>query len=256
MLPLRDLQADFIRSLTDPDLAIPSDLSSHTSHQPNKRFNVYRNNVAVSLTEALGAQFSAVSRLLGDEIFEMTARAFIDAHPPTSPLLFLYGDKFPAFLREFKQLQDLAYLADVAQLEWLWSQAYHAADQVPLTMEQLADIPPDKLGAVRFELHPSTGLMSSPFPAVSVWQTNVTDEEVRVIDLDQGGEDALVVRPALEVEVRLIPPGTVELTTQLKRGASLGEAAEAAAATRHDFDLQLALSELLPSGAIVRFETA
>ena len=256
MLPLRDLQADFVRSLNDPDLAIPSDVSSHTSSNPKKRFDVYRNNVAVSLTEALAAQFPAVCRLLGDELFEMTARVFIDEHPPSSPLLFLYGEKFPGFLRNFEQLQDLPYLSDVAQLEWLWAQAFHAADRAPLTSEQLAEIPDDKLESVRFELHPSTGLLSSPFPVVSVWQTNVTDEEVRVIDLGQGGEDALLVRPALEVQVRRIPPGAYVMISELWRGATLGEAAQAAAEQQQGFDLQLTLSELLPSGAIVRFETA
>ena len=256
MLPLRDLQADFVRSLSDPDLEIPSDLSSHSSSNPKKRFDVYRNNVAVSLTDALAAQFPAVCRLLGSEFFQMTARVFIDRHPPSSPLLFLYGKEFPGFLREFEQVQDLPYLADVAQLEWLWAQAYHAADRAPLTPEQLAEIPADKLESVRFELHPSTGLLSSPFPVVSLWQTNVTDEEVRVIDIDQGGEDALLVRPALEVQVRRIPPGACALISELWRGATLGEAAEAAIGQRRDFDLQLALSELLPSGAIVRFETA
>lgn len=256
MLPLRNLQADFVRSLSDPDLEIPSDLSSHTSSNPKKRFDVYRNNVTVSLTDALAAQFPAVCRLLGDELFQMTARVFIDQHPPSSPLLFLYGEEFPGFLSDFEQLQDLPYLSDVAQLEWLWAQAYHAADRAPLTPEQLAEIPPDKLESVRFELHPSTGLLSSPYPAISLWQTNVTDEEVRVIDIDQGGEDALVVRPTLEVQVRRIPPGAHAMISELSRGATLGEAAQAAAEQCEGFDLQLALSELLPSGAIVRFETA
>jgi hypothetical protein len=185
----------------------------------------------------------------------MTARVFIGEHPPSSPLLILYGDKFPGFLRDFGQLQDLPYLSDVAQLEWLWAQAYNAADRAPLTSDQLAEIQPDKLESVRFELHPSTGLLSSPYPAVSLWQTNVSDQEVRVIDLDQGGEDALLVRPALEVQVRRIPPGAYLMISKLWQGATLGEAAEAAAGQQQGFDLQLTLSELLPSGAIVRFET-
>jgi len=256
MLPLRNLQADFVRSLSDPDLEIPSDLSSHTSSNPKKRFDVYRNNVAVSLTDALAAQFPAVCRLLGDELFQMTARVFINRHPPSSPLLILYGEEFPEFLSGFEHLQGLPYLRDVAQLEWLWAQAYHAADRAPLTPEQLAEIPPDRLESVRFELHPSTGLLSSQYPAVSLWQTNVTDEEVRLIDIDQGGEDALVVRPALEVQVRRIPPGAHLMISELRRGATLGEAAQASAGQCEGFDLQLALSELLPSGAIVRFETA
>jgi hypothetical protein len=256
MLPLRSLQADFVRSLGDPDLEIPSDLSSHTSNNPKKRFDVYRNNVTVSLTGALAAQFPAVCRLLGDEFFQMTAKVFIDRHPPSSPLLFLYGEEFPGFLGNFEQVQDLPYLPDVAQLEWLWAQSYHAADRTPLTPEQLAEIPVDRLDSVRFELHPSTGLLSSPYPAVSLWQTNVTDEEVRVIDIGQGGEDALVVRPALDVQVRRIPPGAHLMISELRLGATLGEAALAVAEQQQDFDLQLALSELLPSGAIVRLETA
>ena len=51
------LQTDFARALLDPDRPVPTELTSHTARHPQKRFAVYRNNVVVSLVNALRAKF-------------------------------------------------------------------------------------------------------------------------------------------------------------------------------------------------------
>jgi len=66
-----------------------------------KRYNVYRNNVTVSLINALAATYPAVQRITGVEFFRVMARFHVRATPPTSPLLFEYGRDFPAFIRIF-----------------------------------------------------------------------------------------------------------------------------------------------------------
>ena len=45
------------------------------------------------------------------------AREFVRAHPPSSPLLFLYGQEFPAFMETFEPARSIPYLADVARIE-------------------------------------------------------------------------------------------------------------------------------------------
>ena len=67
-----------------------------------KRYNVYRNNVTVSLIDALAAIYPAVQRITGVEFFRAMARFHVRATPPTSPLLFEYGRDFPAFIETYE----------------------------------------------------------------------------------------------------------------------------------------------------------
>ncbi len=251
MPTLRELQGEFARSVLDPGRAAPEDVTSHTARRPKRRFAVYRNNVYFSLIEALAAQYPAVARLLGRELFTGIAKSYIGAHPPRSPILFLYGEDFPEFLEAAEPLKPHPYLGDVARLEWRWIQAYHAADAAPMSAQALGEIPPEDLVSTRFTLHPSCGLVSSPFPVVTIWEANVGDGEVGPIDAGSGGEDALIVRPGLEVEVRRLSPGARELISALGKGAALGEASERAAGANGGFDLQLALTQLIESRAII-----
>ncbi len=65
---------------------------------------------------------------------------------------------------------------------------------------------------------------------------------------DWRGEDALIARPCLEVEVRRLPPGGAAFLLALAAGRPLGEAAEAALADDPDFDLSCNLAGLIGSG--------
>jgi hypothetical protein len=253
MPALRDLQSAFARSLLDPARPVPAAVTSHTARQPKKRFDVYRNNVYFGLIEALAAQFPAIARLLGKDMFVETAKAYIAEHPPTSPLLFRYGETFGDFLAQAKPLEDYPYLGDVARLEWLWMQAYHGADQTPLNPAELGAIPADQLDGVRFDLHPTMRLLSSPHPIVSIWHTNIVDEEVAPVDLAQGGDDALIMRPTLDVEIQRLRPGAMTLLSHLAQGETLERASAAAAENSDEFDIERVLTDLLQSSLITGF---
>ncbi len=52
---------------------------------------------------------------------------------------------------------------------------------------------------------------------------NVGDGVPRPVDFAAGGEDALIIRPAAAVEVRLLPPGGAEFAASLTAGKSDGQ---------------------------------
>ena len=60
------LQNSFAAALLDSDRPVPKGLTSHTASVPAKRFAVYRNNVVVSLIDALRRRFPAVERIVGE----------------------------------------------------------------------------------------------------------------------------------------------------------------------------------------------
>ena len=80
---------------------------------------------------------------------------------------------------------------------------------------------------------------------------NVDDGVPGPIDLDSGGEDALVLRSAGEVEVRAMPQGGAAFVAALAGGRSLADAAEAATSVSPGFDLAANLAALIGAGLFV-----
>ena len=253
MRDLRESQLGFASALLDPRVVAPADVCCHTSGIVTRRFNVYRNNVVVSLIEALEATFPVVSRLVGDEFFAAMAREFVLAAPPRSPILSRYGSTFPEFLRNFGPVADLPYLADVARLEWLQLRAYHAADAPSLDASDFADLDPGRIAEMVVQLLPSARLFTSPFACVSIWRTNTHDHVVKPVENLHQGEDALVLRPGLETIVLPLPGGAYRFINELGAGKSLGECYAVASGIAPAFDLQFALAALIDCGAITSF---
>ncbi|MBI1330955.1 MAG: DUF2063 domain-containing protein [Alphaproteobacteria bacterium] len=252
MRPLAERQGAFAGGLLDAARPIPSGLFGPDGQASLKRFSVYRNNVVVSLIEALEAAYPATVRLVGEEFFRAMARAYAVAHPPTSPIMLGYGDGFADFIAGFAPARDLPYLADVARIERAWLEAYHAPDAMPLTADTLAPVAQDVAGSLVFQMHPSLRIVRSRYPALTIWRMNVTDGEPVSVDLERGGEDVLIVRPDVEVEVRSLPPGGLEFVRTLAAGHCLEQATEHAIPIE-GFDLAANLAGLLGAGAFIGF---
>jgi hypothetical protein len=254
--PLHERQREFAAALLDPSLSVPPDLVGPDGDSCPKRFSVYRNNVVVGLIEALQANFPAVCRIVGEEFFRAMARAYVVSEPPTSPILLDYGAGFANFIGRFEPAARLLYLRDVARIERAWTEAYHAAEAVPLASAALTAIPTDRVPDLCFAVHPSLRLVCSQFPALTIWRMNVDDGVPSPVDLESGGEDALVVRPAADVEVRSMPPGGAEFVAALANGQSLTEATKSAVSAYPFFDLSTHLTALIRAGIFVGYSFA
>jgi hypothetical protein len=240
--------AVFAGALLDPDLATPAAVAGPKSKAARKRYNVYRNNVTVSLINALAAVFPGTLRITGGDFFRAMARFYVRTTPPTSPLLFEYGYDFPNFIEQYEYAQSVPWLADVARIERAWLDAYHAADIQPLMPHALASIPPEQLAGTVLKPHPAVRIVRSRFPAVTIFTANRSDGQARHVEVVEP-EDALLTRPALEVEVRRLPPGGAIFLTRLIAGESLGAAASEALSNTSSFDLAASISGMLEAGA-------
>ncbi|CAN7482465.1 DNA-binding domain-containing protein [Rhizobium rhizogenes] len=241
-------QAEFAAALLDTDRAIPEGLTAWNGLPPERRFGVYRNNVAIGLISALASRFPVTEKIVGQDFFAAMAHEFVGLHPPRSPLLLAYGDDFADFVKTFEPAREIAYLPDVIRLEAARGKAYHAADAAPLDAALLAAIEPERLASLTFELHPSASILRSAFPMVTIWAMNAGEMELRPID-DWGGEDALVVRPNMTVEIHRLPSGGATFLEALAAGADLATAVETAVAAAPDFDLSANLAGALAAGA-------
>ena len=152
-------QSDFAACL----LAAETD-AAPVSLEPRyrQRFRVYRNNFYHGLGEALGEAYPVVRRLVGDEFFLATARAFIAAHPPSEATLALYGAGFADFLANFPPAQGVAYLGDVARLERARLEALHAIDAT--ACPDAVMLSEQELAAAMLLPHPAMRMVASTYP--------------------------------------------------------------------------------------------
>ncbi len=240
--------AGFTSALLDPEQPSPAVVSGPNGKAAAKRYNVYRNNVTVSLINALVATFPATQRITGVDFFRAMARFHVRATPPTSPLLFEYGHDFPDFIERYEYAQAMPWLADVARIERAWLDSYHAADAEPLTPQALASILPEQLANIVLTPHPATRVLRSRFPAVSIFAANRSEGPVGSIT-ETEPEDALVTRPRLEVTVRHLPSGGATFLLRLIVGETLGAAATAAFANYPQFDLSASIAGMIEAGA-------
>ena len=245
-----DYEGAFAHAVLNADAAVPAPLQGREGRSPERRFAVYRNNVFAGLIDALAGRFPATAKLVGEEFFRAMAREYVEKAPPRSAVLLHYGGDFPDFIAAFPPASAVPYLADVARLEWAWHEAYHAADAEPLSQEALTALAGRADGAA-LKLHPSSRVVESSYPVVTIWELTMRDGEDEPVRLPAGGEDALVLRPALQVTVRRLPPGGAGFVQALMAGEKLPDAASRALDQAPDFDLAVNLAGLMRSGAFV-----
>ncbi len=244
-------EADFADALLNPDRPVPFGITAPDPAALARRFAVHRNNRMLGLVNALRRHFPVVEKLVGEDFFKGLARAYVTAEPPRSPLITRYGDSFPAFIKGFEPAAELPYLADVARLEIARIRAYHAADATALGAAHFAMLDGQLAEDLRIALHPSTEIIRSPDPIVTIWAMNSGERDLATIE-PWRAEDALVARPGLDVEVRALPPGGAAFLQALASGATLGEAAITALADARNFDLTSNLAGMIDAGLAVK----
>jgi hypothetical protein len=238
--------AGFAPALFEPSAPAPDGLLTPS------RYDIHRNNVTVSLIDAIAAIYPAVERITGTDFFRTMARLHVRAMPPSSPLLFDYGRDFPGFIEAYPHAQQMPWLGDVARIERAWLDAYHAADARTLSVADLAAVDPAALVDAVLVPHPAARVIRSCYPALSIFVMNRQPAEPDARLESDIAEDTLVTRPAFEVMVRSLPPGGATLLVALMDGRPLGEAVACAVDDSDAFDLPANLSGIVDAGVFTQ----
>lgn len=244
-------QGRFRVALLDAAQGVPDGLLDGAGGPAGNRFSVYRNNVIVSLSDALRTAFPLLHKLLGGQTFDKLAAAYVRQHPPRSPLMMHYGVDMPAFLKDFAPLKHIGYLPDCARLDLALRHAYHAADTQPLDPATF-QCPPDALMTLKLSLAPAARMLRSAWPLFDIWRVNHETDAPRPRAVPQ---DVLITRPEFDPTPHLLPEGVTTWLEALESGQSFGTAHETALAAFPAFDLAQALSVVLQTGALTEYKT-
>lgn len=250
---LPELQRRFLAALYDDGESGPVDAIAGNGLEPAARLRIYRRSCNEIQIGALRAAYPAVLALIGEAFFDQTARGYRSRYPSGSGNLQGFGARFADYLETLPATRELAYLPDVARLEWLRQQAVLATDAEPLLMDAVAQQLADTDALSRLALHPSVHGLASRHPVLTVWRyaTDPTPEDLQLTGV---GEQVVLWREGGEVAMATPDAASFACIEALKRGDTVADAHAAAKAIDSDFDLPACMGSLAERGLIVALE--
>jgi hypothetical protein len=256
MMPsLHEFQSRFARAVLDRDPGTLRDYVVAGTIGADRRLGLYASNVRHNLCEALLAVYPVVERLVGRPFFDGAAGRYIRSCPSTSGDIQRFGTSFADFLAHFGPAAALPYLPDVARLEWLVHEVFHAADVRPLALERLGELARAEAASLRLTLNPACRLLASSFPVLQIWQANQPDavDDAR-IDADSGGDWLLIRRDGYIVEVQPLDAGQFAMLDALNRGIALEPSYQRALRADPDFALADFIRQRILDATIAGFD--
>jgi hypothetical protein len=220
---LAELQSDFARAVRGDAVAVPRLGIDAVGLTAERRVAVYRNHHQISLAAALAANFPTVVKLVGDPAFHALAVSFLTVAPPRDPCLAAYGAELPGFLEGDPRSQSLAYLGDVARLDWAINLAERADDLPAFDAQDLARMDPADLESLVLAPHPSLTLLQSRYPLLRIraLAAGLQDE----VSLDEGGSRLMVWRRQDAVACTALDGDQFDFVRAISEGVALGSAA-------------------------------
>lgn len=170
MSTLARLQHDFQDYVLGRRQRVLSVVRAASRRESVARMDVYARAYELRLLEVLRTDFPALHVLAGDEVFETLGRAYIRAHPSDSPNARWFGNRFASFIARSDAFASSEVMAEMARFEWAMGLAFDAPDQSPLSLDQLARIPPDRFPGATFPIHPSVQRLGLAWNVPAFWK--------------------------------------------------------------------------------------
>lgn len=222
-------------ALLIPGGETPAGLSTWNGSDPAQRFAIYRNNVLVSLREALADTFPALRDHLGQAMFDQIALTYLCQNPPHSVMLAAYGDTFPDWLAGHSECGRLpSWAADLARLERAYVDSFHAADAPIASIADWQQLLSDEqtLANCRPTLHPAVRLVTVSHDILPLWSASMQaaqqgeslDDQAQWPDPAQRVQTLCVIREAAGVAVIALSAEAAGALIRIADGQTLQQA--------------------------------
>lgn len=237
-MQLQNLQLDFAEALLSDDAHIDFIL-------PAQNIRLYQHNLIMHLTAALRQTYPLILRLVGDDFFQLTVKAYIKQYPSRSGDLNEYGEYFSDFLAEYQPVKDLIYLAEVAQFEWTCHTLLSAGTQGPLDPSILKSVAPEHYDQIHFSLHPACKVMKFYYPILRIIELckGEIEDTIDLVEEGEAGIDLLISRRQWDIILLPLTTGEFTFLAALQENQSLAEAL----ANATQLDPAFALDKKLPA---------
>lgn len=186
------------------------------------RLDVYYDAYRLRLIEVLSNVYPMLHSLLGDTLFNKSARSYIDAYPSSNPSIRWFGNQLSAHLGLILPQHPIA--AELAAFEWALGLAFDAEDIPILSISDLASVPLEEWGNLKFRFQPSMQVLHLQWNVLSVWQAlNKGEMPPPIIEVNC---ECLIWRQHLDSQFRSLESNEHQALQLLMVGASFGELCE------------------------------
>lgn len=187
------------------------------------RLSVYAGGYLARIREALAEVYEAVHHIVGESAWSELSQAYVQRYPSHDYNLSFAGRHLPEFLTTHPLTQQLPFLPDLAALEWVVCQAFHAFDQPPLDAARLAASPLEEWEHARLSFQPSVGRVASTWPILDLWEVRKQPRETIDLALVNRPQRVLIFRQGLHVQCELLDERQDLLLRGLLTGRCLGD---------------------------------
>ena len=217
-LELTDLQVAFHDHLLNLPSSIEQEVIDGGRITVDHRLHIYHNAYRARLLEKLGDSFEKTWAYLGDDTFEASGRAFIEANPPRHRNLRWHGTTFPQFLAEqFPQDLDIA---ELALIDWQLRNAFDGPNATPLQMAELAGLSSEDWETAGFQLAPTFYITPLRYNTVNIWHALDQEQIPPAAEALPEPSWLLIWRKGWQPHFRTIQAVEQAALSQLKEGAS------------------------------------
>ncbi|AME28495.1 MULTISPECIES: HvfC/BufC N-terminal domain-containing protein [Burkholderiaceae] len=245
---LRIFQDQFVRAIYHFDHTTMDCCEPLRSFIGQPAFAVYRNTIIKACIDALQANYPTVERLVGTDWFRAAAAVHVRQSPPHDSRLLEYGRDFAHFLGEFEPAQSLPYLANIAYLDRLWTEAHMATDDRLLNATTIAQLPTECMQTSKLTPQKAARwIWFADQPVYTIWSANREHVDVPT-PLDWIGEGALITRVDGAVSWRALSAGGCTFLDACADDLLLDLAIEKSIAVEPSLDVGAMLSSLVSAG--------
>jgi hypothetical protein len=212
-----------------PDVPVEAVIRPSRTLDPAARVAIYSRMYFWRLHNVLARTYATVRRLMGDDGFQDLVRDYLTRFPPRSFAINDVDLALPHHLAAYgRDLPQAALLLDVARVEQAMSESFDVFAAGTATAADLARIPPEDWGEVRFRLDPSMRLLALDHDALAFVHAVKNDKPLP--EPAPRRTFAAVWRQNYVVWRKPLGELAHTILVQLGRGVTLGEAMETAAA--------------------------
>lgn len=186
-----------------------------------KRLNIYFDAYRYRIIEALASAYPKLKLLVGDDLFEQIARSYIAEYPSTYQNIRWYGSHMRLHLLDY--LPEHPITAEMAAFEWALSSSFDAEDAPELTLQDLAEIPPEDWAALRFKFQPAIQVIRLRWNIIPIWNALNIEETPPALVQDSSYTSWLIWRKDLNPQFRSMSELEVIALHMAKTGAMFAE---------------------------------
>ncbi len=251
-MKLKELQKQFAQQIYNPQHnKIFGEIKSGKIDITN-RIEVYRNNVFGNFDSVLEMIYPAIKQLVGEDYFNNLCHQYHQQYPSQSGNLNEYGKYFSRLIGNLKNQHKLAYLQNLASLEWQYHLACFAKDVAVFEIEKFQKLNQKDLFKIKFKLHPSCRLIFSKYPVYDIWQ--FTQKKKKKLNLKNlHPQYILIERSNWQTNIHHLTEPEFCFLKELKNKQNLYQIYQNLSKQHSDFDVGTLLNKYISNGVLSSF---